>query len=165
MQFSYSLFSPAPRKLLPPHTLETSPWVWRNVPPARVWVYRRRRSRRMSVVKASDRLIVALDFSDVAQARALVATLGDSVSFYKIGMELAYGGTADNGFALADELAREGQENLPRSQAARHSQYGAARDGADRAPGRRFSHGSCFSADDGGGQEPARQAAISSCSR
>jgi phosphatidylethanolamine/phosphatidyl-N-methylethanolamine N-methyltransferase len=40
VQFSYSLFSPAPRKLLPPHTLETSPWVWRNVPPARVWVYR-----------------------------------------------------------------------------------------------------------------------------
>jgi phosphatidylethanolamine/phosphatidyl-N-methylethanolamine N-methyltransferase len=40
VQFSYSLFSPAPRKLLPPHRLKTSPWVWRNVPPARVWVYR-----------------------------------------------------------------------------------------------------------------------------
>ena len=58
----------------------------------------------MSAVKASDRLIVALDFPEVAQARALVATLGDSVSFYKIGMELAYGG---EGFALADELAAE----------------------------------------------------------
>jgi phosphatidylethanolamine/phosphatidyl-N-methylethanolamine N-methyltransferase len=40
VQFSYSLFSPAPRALLPPHTLAISPWVWRNVPPARVWVYR-----------------------------------------------------------------------------------------------------------------------------
>jgi orotidine-5'-phosphate decarboxylase len=65
----------------------------------------------MSAVKPSDRLIVALDFSDVAQARALVATLGDSVSFYKIGMELAYGGTsADNGFALGDELRRKGKK-------------------------------------------------------
>ena len=65
----------------------------------------------MSVAKPSDRLIVALDFPEVAQARALVATLGDSVSFYKIGMELAYGGTsADNGFALADELRAKGKK-------------------------------------------------------
>ncbi|MGP8231366.1 MAG: orotidine-5'-phosphate decarboxylase [Methylovirgula sp.] len=65
----------------------------------------------MSVAKPSDRLIVALDFPEVAQARALVATLGDSVSFYKIGLELAYGGTsADNGFALADELAAKGKK-------------------------------------------------------
>jgi orotidine-5'-phosphate decarboxylase len=61
----------------------------------------------VSVIKASDRLIVALDLPDVAQARALVATLGDSVSFYKIGMELAYGG---EGFALADELAARGKK-------------------------------------------------------
>jgi phosphatidylethanolamine/phosphatidyl-N-methylethanolamine N-methyltransferase len=40
VQFSYSLFSPVPLKFAPPHRLETSPWVWRNVPPARVWVYR-----------------------------------------------------------------------------------------------------------------------------
>jgi orotidine-5'-phosphate decarboxylase len=65
----------------------------------------------MSVVKPSERLIVALDFSEIAAARALVARLGDSVSFYKIGMELAYGGTAaDNGFALADELAGRGKK-------------------------------------------------------
>ena len=32
----------------------------------------------------------------------MVERLGDSVAFYKIGMELAYGG----GFALVDELAR-----------------------------------------------------------
>jgi orotidine-5'-phosphate decarboxylase len=38
----------------------------------------------------SDRLIVALDVPDIAQAEALVMQLGDAVSFYKIGMELAY---------------------------------------------------------------------------
>jgi orotidine-5'-phosphate decarboxylase len=35
-----------------------------------------------------DRLIVALDFPTQAKALALVAALGDSVSFYKIGLEL-----------------------------------------------------------------------------
>ncbi|WP_297300401.1 rRNA adenine N-6-methyltransferase family protein [uncultured Methylovirgula sp.] len=40
VQFSYSLFSPVPLKLAPPHRLTTSPWIWRNVPPARVWIYR-----------------------------------------------------------------------------------------------------------------------------
>ncbi|MEW6437271.1 MAG: orotidine-5'-phosphate decarboxylase [Pseudomonadota bacterium] len=61
----------------------------------------------MSLIKPSDRLILALDLPDVAQARALVATLGDSVSFYKIGMELAYSG---DGFTLADELAARGKK-------------------------------------------------------
>ncbi|MCW2284461.1 orotidine-5'-phosphate decarboxylase [Rhodoblastus acidophilus] len=54
----------------------------------------------------SDRLIVALDLPDVAQARDMVATLGDSVSFYKIGMELAYGG----GLGLVDEFSRAGKQ-------------------------------------------------------
>lgn len=36
------------------------------------------------------RLIVALDVPDVAQARALVARLGDAVSFYKVGMWLLF---------------------------------------------------------------------------
>lgn len=35
-----------------------------------------------------DRLIVALDFPSVSAAQALVNTLGDEVSFYKIGLEL-----------------------------------------------------------------------------
>ena len=60
----------------------------------------------MSAIKPSDRLILALDLPDVAQARALVTTLGDSVSFYKVGMELAYSG---DGFAFADELAARGK--------------------------------------------------------
>ena len=52
-----------------------------------------------------DRLIVALDVESVEAARALIATLGDAVSFYKIGMELAYAG----GLALAAELKRGGK--------------------------------------------------------
>jgi orotidine-5'-phosphate decarboxylase len=39
-----------------------------------------------------DRLIVALDLPDIAAAEAMVARLGDSVSFYKIGYQLAYAG-------------------------------------------------------------------------
>lgn len=39
-------------------------------------------------IPTKDRLIAALDVPDAAAARALVLTLGDAVSFYKIGMEL-----------------------------------------------------------------------------
>ena len=56
--------------------------------------------------KTRDKLIVALDLPDLAQARAMVERLGDSVEFFKIGMELAYGG----GFALVDELSRAGKK-------------------------------------------------------
>lgn len=54
---------------------------------------------------ARDRLIVVLDVETVEAARALVSTLGDAVSFYKIGMELAYGG----GLTLAEELKDAGK--------------------------------------------------------
>ena len=54
----------------------------------------------------TDKLIVALDVPDVAQARKMVARLGDSVSFYKIGMELAYGG----GLALVEEFSNAGKQ-------------------------------------------------------
>jgi orotidine-5'-phosphate decarboxylase len=39
-------------------------------------------------IAARDRLIVALDVAAPDQARALVATLGDAVTFYKVGLEL-----------------------------------------------------------------------------
>ena len=39
-----------------------------------------------------DRLILALDVADAAEARRLVEQLGDSVSFYKIGLELFMAG-------------------------------------------------------------------------
>lgn len=37
-----------------------------------------------------DRLIVALDFPNLEEAKAVVLALGDSVSYYKVGMELYY---------------------------------------------------------------------------
>ena len=55
---------------------------------------------------ARDKLIVALDLPSVAQARAMVETLDDAVSFYKIGLELTYAG----GLPLAQELVRAGKK-------------------------------------------------------
>jgi orotidine-5'-phosphate decarboxylase len=60
----------------------------------------------MTPETARDKLIVALDLPSVAQAREMVAVLGDSVSFYKIGMELTYAG----GLPLAQELAAAGKK-------------------------------------------------------
>jgi orotidine-5'-phosphate decarboxylase len=52
-----------------------------------------------------DRLIVALDVPSVEQAKALIATLGDSIGVYKIGLELLFAG----GFELAHDMARHGR--------------------------------------------------------
>ena len=51
------------------------------------------------------RLIVALDVSSVEAAQALVAQLGEAVSFYKIGYQLAFAG----GLAYAPVLAGAGK--------------------------------------------------------
>ena len=40
------------------------------------------------IIPAAERLIVALDVPDAAQARQLVEKLGDAVRFYKLGLEL-----------------------------------------------------------------------------
>jgi orotidine-5'-phosphate decarboxylase len=53
-----------------------------------------------------DRLIVALDIPNIGEARGLVERIGDSASFYKVGMELAYGG----GLPLVSELASAGKQ-------------------------------------------------------
>ncbi len=53
-----------------------------------------------------DRLIVALDVPGASEAEALIATLGDQIRFYKVGLELVYGG----GLALAERLAGEGKK-------------------------------------------------------
>ncbi|SNY90484.1 orotidine-5'-phosphate decarboxylase [Cohaesibacter sp. ES.047] len=58
-------------------------------------------------IPAKDRLIVPLDVSSVEDAREIVMDLGDSVSFYKIGYQLAYAG----GFELAKELI-EAENNV-----------------------------------------------------
>ena len=54
---------------------------------------------------ADERLIVALDLPDALSAGALAARLGDSVSFYKIGLGMLTGG----GLALANELKDQGK--------------------------------------------------------
>lgn len=50
-----------------------------------------------------DRLIVALDVPNLLQGMEIAKTLGDSVSFYKIGLGMLTGG----GLALANELKQE----------------------------------------------------------
>lgn len=52
-----------------------------------------------------ERLIVALDVASVAAAQAAVDKLGDAVSFYKIGYQLAFTG----GLGFAETLARAGK--------------------------------------------------------
>jgi len=51
------------------------------------------------------RLILPLDLPNRAEAEAMVETLGDAVSFYKIGLQLL----ATEGMALARDLKREGK--------------------------------------------------------
>ena len=53
-----------------------------------------------------DRLIVPLDLPSVAAAEAMIGKLGDSVTFYKIGYQLAYAG----GLPLVSQLAGMGKK-------------------------------------------------------
>jgi orotidine-5'-phosphate decarboxylase len=55
--------------------------------------------------KISDKLIVALDVPAYDDARDLVIQLGDTVTFYKVGLELLFSG----GLSLAQELKNEGK--------------------------------------------------------
>lgn len=55
---------------------------------------------------ADPRLIVALDVPTADEARALVAQLGEAVSFYKVGLELFAGG----GMEVARELKAQGKQ-------------------------------------------------------
>lgn len=63
--------------------------------------------RSNATMQTEDRLIVALDVPSVAEARMLVAALGDTVRFYKVGMWLFF----DPAFhALVDELIAAGKQ-------------------------------------------------------
>lgn len=53
-----------------------------------------------------DRLIVGLDVPDLKAAGDIVGTLGDTVSFYKIGYQLAFAG----GLGFAAELVQSGKK-------------------------------------------------------
>jgi len=57
------------------------------------------------MTNTQDKLIVALDLPSYDQARALVDRLGDTVTFYKIGLELLF----SDGLSLARELKNDGK--------------------------------------------------------
>lgn len=61
----------------------------------------------MADIVSSDRLIFALDVPDAAQARRLVERLDDTVTFYKVGLELAM---APGYFELVDWLKTRGKK-------------------------------------------------------
>lgn len=60
-----------------------------------------------TAINPRDRLIFALDVADLQEARALVNTLGDSVQFYKLGLEFFLSG---HYFELLHELKGSGKK-------------------------------------------------------
>ena len=58
------------------------------------------------MIEPRDRLIVALDLPSVEAAESIVARLGETVSFYKIGYQLAFAG----GLGLAQRLVDTGKQ-------------------------------------------------------
>jgi orotidine-5'-phosphate decarboxylase len=60
----------------------------------------------MAQIPPRDRLIVALDVPNTGDAEAMITRLGDSVTFYKIGLQLIFAG----GTELARQLAGEGKQ-------------------------------------------------------
>lgn len=60
-------------------------------------------------IAVDERLILALDVSSVAEAQQLVITLGDSVKFYKLGLELFMAGGY---FEFLDWLSQRGKKSF-----------------------------------------------------
>lgn len=58
------------------------------------------------IANARDRLIIALDLPSVAEAERMIERLGDAVTFYKIGYQLAFAG----GLPLAERLVQAGKQ-------------------------------------------------------
>jgi len=59
-----------------------------------------------TIIPPKDRLIVGLDVATIDEARALVKTLGSTVSFYKVGMQQVFAG----GLELARELVDQNKQ-------------------------------------------------------
>jgi len=57
-------------------------------------------------MKATDRLIIALDVPSVGEAEMIVSKIGTTASFYKIGYQLAFAG----GLELARDLVADGSQ-------------------------------------------------------
>jgi orotidine-5'-phosphate decarboxylase len=64
------------------------------------------------ILDPRERLIVALDVSSFSEAQAMIASLGDSVVFYKIGYQLGFavGHGMGSGIELAKLLVGEGKQ-------------------------------------------------------
>lgn len=60
-----------------------------------------------ATIPSRDRLIVALDVPSVDSAESVIAKLGDSVTFYKIGYQLGFAG----GLPLARRLTEAGRSS------------------------------------------------------
>src|SRR5580692_4336164 len=60
----------------------------------------------LSAIAPKDRLIVALDLPGVDHAEAMIARLGDSVTFYKIGYQLGFAG----GLSMVRKLTDAGKK-------------------------------------------------------
>jgi orotidine-5'-phosphate decarboxylase len=61
---------------------------------------------RPDAIEFRDRLIVALDVPSAPEALALVARLGDTVRFYKVGLQLQFAG----GLGVAETLINQGKK-------------------------------------------------------
>ncbi len=57
----------------------------------------------MPILDMRDKLIVGLDLPTVAEAEAMVRTLGDDVVFYKVGLQLTFAGGLDFARRLVDQ--------------------------------------------------------------
>ncbi len=107
-----------------------------------------------------DRVIVALDVPDVSAAKAVVETLGDRATFYKVGYELAFVG----GLAFAQDLATSGKKvflDLKLHDIPNTIEKGR---GADRPHGHDLPHRACLSADASLRRRRGRRAPISAFS-
>lgn len=60
-------------------------------------------------IPVDERLILALDMDDVDEAKGLVEALGESVKFYKLGLQLFMAGGY---FELLDWLAARGKKSF-----------------------------------------------------
>ncbi len=99
-----------------------------------------------------DRLIVALDLPAVAVAEAMIARLGDAVTFYKIGYQLAYAG----GLPLVRQLAGAGKKVFVDLKLHDIGNTVGARRRKRRVPWRHLSDRARLSADHEGGGRGAR---------
>ena len=101
-----------------------------------------------AVVPARDRLIFAMDVPSADAARRLADQLGDSITFYKLGLELFTSGGA---FELLDWMVGRGKKSVPRPQAVRRARDGCGCGAKPAEPRRHLRDRARQPGDHGGG--------------